>query len=113
MPLALLLARTPQSHTLIQSHIFTHDGGLADHDTHAVINEQSASDFCSGMNFDSGQKPRDLRQPSRGKQEAMIPQPVVDAIEPDGMQSRIAEVDFQPGLGRGVAFQHSGDVLAN
>ncbi len=70
MPLAVLLAGASQSHALIKSHVIAHDRRLADHDAHAVIDEQPPSNLGSGMNFDSGEQARDLREPSSQQKEA-------------------------------------------
>ena len=65
MTLAVLLARAAESHALIQGHVIADDRGLADDDAHPVIDEQAAANLRAGMNFDAGQKSRDLREPAR------------------------------------------------
>ena len=113
MPLAVLLAGASESHALIESHIVADDRGLADHDAHAVIDEQAAPNLRAGMNFDSGQQTRNLREPAREQEKRMIPEPVIHAIEPDRMQAGVAEKYFQARLGRGIVLHHVGHVFAN
>jgi hypothetical protein len=43
----------------------------------------------------------------------MIPEPVVHAKEPDGVQARVTKKNFEPGLGRGIVIHHVGHVFAN
>jgi hypothetical protein len=81
VPLPVFLTRPAESHALIQSHVVTHDRGLTDDYSQPMINEQSSSDLGSGMDFDSGQESRYLREPSRKQPEAMAPQPMIDAVE--------------------------------
>jgi len=100
------LARASQSHALIQGYVITHDRRLADHHAKAVIDEQPSSYLCSGMDFNSGEETRGLRKESSGQEKMMVPQPVIDAIEPDCVQSGIAQEDFKAGLRGGIAFYH-------
>ena len=61
----------------------------------------------AGMDFDSGEEARHLREPSRQQQETMVPQPVIDAVKPHRVQPRVAQENFQARLGGGVALQHA------
>ena len=67
----------------------------------------------SGMDFNSGEKTRGLRQESSQQKKTMIPQPVIHAIEPDRMQPGVAQKHFQARLGRGIVLHHLGHVFAN
>jgi hypothetical protein len=113
MALAVLLACAAQGHALVESHVVADDRRLADHDAVAVIDEQTASDLRSGMDFNSSEKTRGLRQHASQQERAMIPQPVIQAVKPDRMESGIAQIHFQAGLGRGIVFHHVGHVFAN
>src|SRR5215207_6738651 len=87
MPLAALLPRPAQRHTLVHRDVVADRGCLADHDTHAVVDEDALSDPRSRMNLDPGDCPAQLRQETRGKEETFAPQPVRDAVERDRMQT--------------------------
>src|ERR1019366_1766841 len=80
VPLTVFLAGSTERHTLIERDVLTHNGSLAD--------------LPSGRDFDTGEKPRDLRQPARQQQETVVPQPVVHAIKPDRMQAGVAEINL-------------------
>ena len=109
----MLLARASQSHALIQSHVIAHDRRFADHHADAVIDEQPSTNLCSGMDFNSCEEARGLREKSSQQEQMMVPQPVIHAIEPHRVQPGIAQKNFQTGLGRGVALYHRGHVFAN
>ena len=70
-------------------HVISDDCGFTDDNPESMVNEQPAPNGCTGMNFDSGQKARYLGKASREKKKAMLPQPVIDVVEPDCMQPRI------------------------
>ena len=53
--LALVPARTPQGHTLIQGHVIPDFGGFTNHDTHPVINKETTPDLGPRVNFNPGQ----------------------------------------------------------
>jgi hypothetical protein len=55
------LACASKRHILVQDDVVPDDCRLADHDTHAVVDEKASADLCAGMNLDSGQEPADLR----------------------------------------------------
>jgi hypothetical protein len=71
--LSVFLAGTAESYSLIQSHVVTDRGGLADHDSHTVINEQSPPDLRPRMNLYPRNKARQLRKPASGKKKMVIP----------------------------------------
>src|SRR5579859_6759559 len=98
MPFPVLFSRASQSHTLVEGHIVADDTGLADHDPHAVVDEEAAADLRPGMNFNSGQQARDLRKPASKEKETVVPQPMIDAVEPNRMQAGVAEKNFQARL---------------
>ncbi len=88
MPLAGFLAGTAESHALIQRDIVANDGGLADNNAHAVIDEEAAPNLRARMNFNSSNQPGDLRQRAREKAPVVNPQPVMEAIAPERVQAR-------------------------
>src|SRR5208282_3209870 len=60
MTFAVLLASAAESDALIQGHVVTDDGGLADDHAETMINEEPSADFGAGMDFDSGEEARHL-----------------------------------------------------
>src|SRR5271157_2548977 len=78
-----------------------------------MIDEEAAADDGAGVNFNSRQEARHLREPAGEQKEVVIPEPVIDAMEPDGVQARVTEIDLEARAGRGIAVEHGGNVLAN
>ena len=72
MALAVFLACAAEGHALVERYVVADDGGLADDDAHAVIDEKAAADFGAGMNLDSRDQPRRLRQRARQKRQPCI-----------------------------------------
>src|SRR6202051_2069516 len=87
---AFLLAGSSQRYALIKGDIVTDDGGLADDRPHAVVNEETVSYFCAGMNLNSGEQPRELGIEPCQKAHVVTPQPVAQVMRPDRLQPRIA-----------------------
>src|SRR5258708_39120826 len=102
MPLAFLLARPSESYALIERDIVSDNGGLADDRAHAVVDEETSPNFCAGMNLNPSKQARHLRHESCQKTHAVKPQPVAEAMCPNGVQSRIQEENLEVGAsGRG------------
>ena len=102
MALAFLLAGAPQGNALIEGDVVTHNGGFPNDGARAVVDEEAASKFGSGMDFDPGEQARHLGEPAGQEAQIMPPQPVGEMVCPNGMQSGIAEEDFQVGARRRV-----------
>jgi hypothetical protein len=54
-----------KSYIVIDHHIIAHDCGLANHNSHAVIDKESSSDLCGGMDLDTGHSSNPVRIKSR------------------------------------------------
>ena len=50
---------------MIKRHIVADDGGFADDNAGAMINHETAPDFRSGVNFDGGDDPAQIREKPR------------------------------------------------
>src|SRR5260370_17201552 len=96
MALADFLAGPPERHPLVERDIVTDDGGLADHHPQTMIDEQTSPDLRPGMDFNSGKQARHLRQPARGQKEALVPQPVIDALEPNRRHPADEKINSHP-----------------
>ena len=55
--LALVLASTAQGDSMVEKHIVSHFGGLADDDAHAVVNDEPAADLGPGVDLDACPEP--------------------------------------------------------
>src|SRR6185312_13057860 len=112
MTFAALTTGTTDGHPLIQQNVVPDLGGFADHDPHAMINEQPLSDSGPGMNFDAGEKSRKLRnEPSCDKPTFPV-KPVRHPVQHDGMQARVAKQDFPATFCGGVLLLDRPDVIA-
>ena len=101
-----LLAGRPsatQRHTVIKGAVVADLGGLADHDTHAVIDEQPAADAGAGMDLDAGQHPPDMRDEAAQEVEAALPQPMRGPEIEQGLETGVTQHDFQPRARRRIA----------
>ena len=72
MPLASLFAGAAQRDALVEGHVVADLGGFADDHAHAVIDEEAPADLGAGMDLDSGDPSRDLRQASRREAQPCI-----------------------------------------
>ena len=57
-----------QGHALVKRAIVADFGGLADHHAHAVVDKQPPADFGTGVDFDPGQEPPEMRYEPSGEQ---------------------------------------------
>src|SRR5947208_2812870 len=104
--LPALLAGRPsaaQRHTVIKGAVVADLGGLADYDTHAVIDEQPAADAGAGMDLDAGQHPPDMRDEAAQEVEAALPQPMRGPEIEEGLETGVTQHDFQPRARRRIA----------
>jgi hypothetical protein len=89
--LLLLQAGAAQGHAVVERHVVPHDRGFADHHAHTVIDKQSAPNLRAGMDFNSRPKTRYLRKIARQQPKVMLPQPVVQVMNPHRVQSRVQQ----------------------
>ena len=89
-----------------------HFGGFADHHAHAVVDEHSGSDPGSGVDLDAGDDPADLAEETGQQFQLQItaPQPMAEAMQGDGMETRVAEQDLQPVTGCRVALADNREI---
>src|SRR5262249_53915641 len=85
---------------------------LADHDPHAMVDEETAADRGAGMDLDAGRDPADMRQEAARQPPVGAPQPVGQAIDHEGMEAGIAQHDLGPRPGGGVPRQNAVNVVA-
>ncbi len=63
--LAGLFARAAQGDALVNQHVVAHDRRFANHDTHAMVDDQAAPQLRTGMNFDARQAAAEVANESR------------------------------------------------
>ncbi len=110
--LALVPGRAAQRNAVIERRIVADLRRLADHDSHAVVDENAPADRRAGVDLDSRQPAAPVRQPARQPAEVRPPQAVDDRAMPDQrVQSRIAGKNL-PGRARGrIAVEHDARCL--
>src|SRR5579885_2249637 len=101
-----ILAGSAERHALIHEHIIADFAGLTDDNSHAVIDETAAADGRTGVDLDSGQGSRDLRDHASESEPAPSVQAVGEAMEQHSVKSRITKENFQRAARRGVAAKH-------
>ncbi len=60
MPFSRFLTGAAQRYSLINGYVVADFGGLADHHSHAVIDEEATADLRPGMDLDARDPARDL-----------------------------------------------------
>jgi hypothetical protein len=83
----------------------------ADHDTHAVVDDEAAAEPGGGMNFNTCQPARDVRRKSAKKVQLMNPKPMRQAMPHRSMHAWVAEQYFKVGTSRGIALSIAADGL--
>jgi hypothetical protein len=72
-----------KSYIVINHYIIANYRGLTYHNTHAMIDEESSSDFCCGMDLDTGHSSNPVCIKSRQEFQPTSPQEVCDSVTPD------------------------------
>ena len=95
MALALVLAGAAQGHPVVEQHIVSHLGGLADDDAHAVVDDETAADLRPGVDLDSRALPVPLGlQPGQEIQMVTI-EPMGDPVADDGVNAGVQQEYLQ------------------
>ena len=98
---------------MIERAIVGDFSGFADHDSHPVVDENPAPHRRPGMDLDSRQPARPVREPSGEPAQAEPPQPMGHPAVPDErMQPGIARQHLPPGAGGRVPVEYDGDIFA-
>jgi hypothetical protein len=78
-----------------------------------VIDEEAGADPRARVDLNAGQESTEVRdEPAEGLQ-PMIPQPVRDAVNVQGVDPRVAQEDFDRAPGSRVSTQGGPDVLSD
>jgi hypothetical protein len=111
--LTFFLSGSTKSHALVERDLLTDDARLPDHDTHPVIDEEPIPYGCPRVDLHTRTETRALRKISRETMASVTPQPVVQAVPPDGMKSGVVEENRHRGGGRRVAISDRLYVLTD
>src|SRR5258706_2347146 len=86
---------------------------LADHDAHAVIDEDAPADGGPRMDLDAGEEADPVRDEAREPGKAHRPQRVREAVQLQRVEARIARDHFPHAARGGIAFENALDVFAD
>src|SRR6185312_17184819 len=87
--------------------------GLADHDTHAVVDEDAAADDGAGVDLDAREEARHVRREAREPAQSPAPVRVGDAVQLQRMEAGITREHLPDGPGGGIALEDALDVLTD
>lgn len=104
--------RAAERHALVDRAVVADLGGLADHHTHAVVDEHAPPEGCARMDFDAGHETRQLRDEAREPAAPRLPARMGEPVQHERVQTRITREDFPGAAGGGVALADRGDVFA-
>ena len=76
----MALACATEGYALVEGDITADDGGFTNDDAHGVVDKQSPTKKCAGMNVNTGKEASDLRKEPRGQAQLCAPQYMGDAI---------------------------------
>jgi hypothetical protein len=97
-----------QRHALIDGHLVTDLGGLADHHE-AVIDEEIAADTGTGVDVDGGEEAAEMIDQSRGEEKVPAEQQMGDAVQPKRPDAGIGK-DFPARTRRRIALFHRVEI---
>jgi hypothetical protein len=105
--------RAAEGNPLVKRDVVPDFRRFADHDAHRMIDEQAAADAGAGMDLDTGEDTRELRNHPCRQKKPVSPGGLGDPMHEDGVQARIAQQNLQLRSGGRVAGGDAGDVFAN
>ncbi len=110
--LAFVPGCAAQGHALVQGHVITNLGGLANNDAHAVVDKETTADLGARMNLNPGQPTAEVRYQPRQPFPAHAPQGAGQAMDPDRMHARVAGQHFKGIARRRVTVENTLDIFS-
>src|SRR5579862_8749468 len=93
--LALLVAGSAERDAQVNENVVANLSGLADYHAHAVVDEETAADPGSRMDFDAGQKAGNLGDETRQNRDVGFIQAMREAVHQNRVKSGVAEDDLE------------------
>ena len=93
--LALVFAGAAQRHALIQQAVVADDGGFADDHAHAVVDEQTFSDLCAGVDLDACLVSGTLGDDACDGEPFVLVEPVGTAVAAHRFQTGVRQQNLQ------------------
>ena len=101
---------TAQRHTLVNRAAVANFSRFANDHAHGVIKKYAGADFCSGVNLDTRQTPRNVRNKPAQPLQAVVPAPMRPAMQHQRMQAGVARQHLPGGAGCGVTVKDAGNI---
>ena len=111
MALAFVPTGATQGYTLIKRDVITDLCGLADHNPHPVINEETTTHLGTRMNFNTCHPAAEVRDQPRHPLPACMPQPPRQSMKPDGVHARVTGQHFKRIARSRIAMKHTLDIF--
>src|SRR5512135_3391387 len=111
MALAMLPGGAAQRHAVIHGHIVADLRRLADHHTHAMVDEEAPANRRARMDLDAGKPAREMRDETGQPFQLPMPQRVGQAVEDTRVQSGIAGQHLKRGACRRIPVENAGYVF--
>jgi hypothetical protein len=107
-------AGAAQRHALIHGHVIAHVGGLADHHSRAVVDEEAAADARRRVDLDAGHHLGHVGQKARCQRDPGLVHGVRDPVREERLHAAVGEEHLGPSHAAGgrVALLGGGEVLA-
>ncbi len=112
MALTFIPTGAAQGHALVQGHVITNFGGLANDDAHAVVDEEAAADLGARVNLDAGQPTPKVGHHPRQPFPTHAPQGTGQPMNPDRMHARVAGQHFKGIARRRVTVENTLDIFS-
>ena len=95
MAFAGILAGTAQRYSVVDGAVIPDLAGLAEHDAHAVVDEQAPADLGTGVDLDGGLVAAVLADPAGKEKVPVLIQPVGNAVVDQDMEAGVQQDDLQ------------------
>ena len=102
MTLASIFAGAAQRYSVVDSAVVPDLAGLAEHDAHAMVDEQTLADGGTRVDLDAGAVAAMLADPSCQKKVLVPIQPVRNAVVHQNVESRVQQHYLQHAACGGV-----------
>ena len=106
-------ARAAERNALGEVAVVADDGGLADHDAHAVVDEQALADRSRRVNLDARPQAIEVGDQPGQERDARLMQRVRQAVQLPSLETGVGQDDRNRAMCRRVAVKRCLDVSAN
>ena len=100
-------------HPLVEKHVIADLGSFSYYHAHPVVHEKAPANLGSGVDLNAREPPSQMRDQASKEVQAVPPQPMSDAMQPDGVKTRVAAQDFPKTPGRWIFGEYCSDVFSN